>query len=195
MKVAIPLLLSLFTGIALFTIVAQTQSLDTAAAADAVYINGKVYTVNDAQSWAEAVPIKNGKFLAVGSNAEVGRHRGDATIVVDLGGKATKEWLDPHFPDRAVYVIDQTGHNAVVNSAALKLAGITKETPDPEFGTIDRDPKTGEPTGYLSETGMGLIGKFVRRPDADANYRGISRALEPIRSGRARQTGSPIMRV
>ena len=54
------------------------------------------------------------------------------------GGKATKEWLDPHFPDRAVYVIDETGHNAVINSVALKLAGITKDTPNPEYGVIDR---------------------------------------------------------
>lgn len=98
------------------------------------------------------------------------------------GGKATKKWLDPHFPDRGVFLYDETGHNAVANSKALQLAGITKDTPNPQFGVIDRDPKTGEPTGYLAETGMGLVGKLIKRPDVEANYRGISRALAQIRA-------------
>ena len=98
------------------------------------------------------------------------------------GGKATKAWLDPHFPDRAVYLIDETGHNGVVNSKLLEMAGITKDTPDPEFGVIDRDPKTGEPTGYLSETAMSLIGVLVGQPDEDAWYRSIVRSLHQIRA-------------
>jgi predicted amidohydrolase YtcJ len=62
------------------------------------------------------------------------------------------------------------------------MAGITTDTPDPEFGVIDRDPKTGEPTGYLSETAMRLIGLLVGRPDEDAWYRSISRSLDQIRA-------------
>lgn len=42
-----------------------------------------------------------------------------------------------------------TGHAHVLNSLALKLTGISKETPDPEGGLIDRDIMTGEPTGLL----------------------------------------------
>ena len=54
--------------------------------ADTVYTNGRIYTVNEAQPWAEAVAIKDGKFLVVGSNAEVEAVTGDDTDVVDLGG-------------------------------------------------------------------------------------------------------------
>ena len=55
--------------------------------ADVVYTNGKIYTVDETQPWAEAVAIKDGKFLAVGSNTDVNASTGDSTRVVDLGGK------------------------------------------------------------------------------------------------------------
>ena len=54
--------------------------------ADTVYTNGKIYTVDKAQPWAEAVAIKDGKFLVVGSDADVEAVTGDGTEVVDLGG-------------------------------------------------------------------------------------------------------------
>jgi hypothetical protein len=54
--------------------------------ADAVYTNGRIYTVNEAQPWAEAVAIKDGQFMVVGSNADVEAVAGDATEVVDLDG-------------------------------------------------------------------------------------------------------------
>jgi predicted amidohydrolase YtcJ len=55
--------------------------------ADAVYTNGRIYTVDEAQPWAEAVAIKDGKFLAVGSNADVEAVTGEGTEVVDLEGR------------------------------------------------------------------------------------------------------------
>jgi len=54
---------------------------------DTIYLNGKIYTVNEAQPWAEAVAIKDGKFVAVGSNVDVKKHKTDSTTVIDLGGK------------------------------------------------------------------------------------------------------------
>ena len=54
--------------------------------ADSVYRNGRIYTVNETQPWAEAVAIKGGKFLAVGSGDDVAALIGDGTEVVDLGG-------------------------------------------------------------------------------------------------------------
>ena len=54
--------------------------------ADTVYTNGKIYTVDEAQPWVEAVAIKDGKFLVVGSNTEVEAVTGAGTEVVDLGG-------------------------------------------------------------------------------------------------------------
>lgn len=52
------------------------------------------------------------------------------------------------------------GHIAVVNTAALKAAGITAQTADPHGGKIDRDEK-GEATGILRETAMGLVGDKI----------------------------------
>ena len=54
--------------------------------ADTVYTNGRIYTVNEAQPWVEAVAIKDGKFLVVGSADDVEAATGDGTEVVDLGG-------------------------------------------------------------------------------------------------------------
>jgi predicted amidohydrolase YtcJ len=66
-------------------------------AADTVYTNGRIYTVNEAQSWAEAVAIKDGRFLVVGSNADVEAVTGEGTEVVDLGGRmAMPGLIDVH---------------------------------------------------------------------------------------------------
>ena len=56
-------------------------------AADTVYTNGKIYTVNEAQPWAEAVAIKDGKFMVVGSKGDVEAVTGEGTKVVDLAGQ------------------------------------------------------------------------------------------------------------
>ena len=55
--------------------------------ADVVYTNGKIYTVSETAPWAEAVAIKDGRFLVVGSNDDVQVATDDATVVVDLGGR------------------------------------------------------------------------------------------------------------
>ena len=65
----------------------ETDNAPVVDAADTVYTNGKIYTVNEAQPWAEAVAIKDGKIIAVGSNADVEALKGDGTKVNDLGGK------------------------------------------------------------------------------------------------------------
>jgi len=59
--------------------------------------------------------------------------------------------LDKASADRPIYLTRTDGHLAVVNSEALRLAHITKDTPDPEGGKFDRDPQTGEPNGVLRE--------------------------------------------
>ena len=55
--------------------------------ADTIYTNGRIYTVNEDQPWAEAVAVKDGKFIKVGSNADVVALTGDKTTVNDLEGK------------------------------------------------------------------------------------------------------------
>jgi hypothetical protein len=67
----------------------------------------------------------------------------------------------PHHPVRLDY---RTAHACVLNSLALKLAGITIETPDPPGGLIDRDPQTGEPTGILYEMGSYLSQRALIPP-------------------------------
>ena len=61
--------------------------------------------------------------------------------------------LDKAAPDHPVRLTHRSGHAHVLNSLALKLVGITRETGDPEGGIIERDLKSGEPTGLLYEMG------------------------------------------
>lgn len=67
------------------------------------------------------------------------------------GGTPRREDLDAIVPDRPVFLFNRDVHGAWVNSRALELAGITRDTPDPSDGRIERDPETGEPTGTLHE--------------------------------------------
>ncbi len=67
----------------------------------------------------------------------------------------TRWELDAAAPGTPVFIDSDTGHQSVVNSKALEIAGITRETPDPAGGQIDRDTK-GEATGLLYETASEL---------------------------------------
>src|SRR5207245_310506 len=59
----------------------------------------------------------------------------------------TKAELDTVSPDHPV--LYHAGPAGVANSVALKLSGVTKDTPNPPAGQVVKDPKTGEPTGML----------------------------------------------
>lgn len=83
------------------------------------------------------------------------------------GGLPTRELLDAVVADRPAFLRCFDYHTAWVNSAALKLAGITRDTPDPVNGHIVRDPRTGEPTGVLQESAQGLVSKLVPAPTAE----------------------------
>ena len=76
--------------------------------------------------------------------------------------------LDPVTGGHPAVLRSKDGHTAWVNSAALALAGITRETPDPEGGTIARDPTTGEPTGLLAERATYPLLALAGRPSPDA---------------------------
>src|SRR5215510_107055 len=66
----------------------------------------------------------------------------------------TKELIDSFTSETPVFVSRLDGHMALANSLVLRLAGVTRETPDPPGGLIVRDPKTGEPTGVLKDAAM-----------------------------------------
>lgn len=71
-----------------------------------------------------------------------------------------KKSLDRYFPDRPVFLLNAEAHGAWVNSKALEIAGIARDTPDPFGGKIARD-EIGEATGFLYESAVGLVGKYA----------------------------------
>lgn len=76
-------------------------------------------------------------------------------------GIPDKKLLDAVVPDRPIHLSNREGHGAWVNSRALQLAGITKDTADPPNGRIDRDPATGEPVGSLQEAASELVSNHI----------------------------------
>ncbi len=96
-------------------------------------------------------------------------------------------WDPPRFPTRTdldavsrehpILLTRVDGHVAVANSRALQRAGVTRETPDPPGGEIQRDSLTGEPTGLLKETAMGLVARAVPALTPAQRRRGIELAL------------------
>jgi hypothetical protein len=85
------------------------------------------------------------------------------------GGTPHREDLDRVVPDRPVFLFNRDVHGAWVNSRALEAAGITRDTPDPADGRIERDPSTGEPSGTLHEgVAYRLNDAVIPVPDVEA---------------------------
>ncbi|MGK3953865.1 amidohydrolase [Microbacterium sp. I2] len=76
------------------------------------------------------------------------------------GGTPTAEALDAVTGDRPAFFPNRDGHGAWVNSAALRLAGIDRHTPDPADGRIERDAD-GHPSGTLHEGAMALVNRLL----------------------------------
>lgn len=90
----------------------------------------------------------------------------------------TKEWIDPVTPDNPVCVNRLDGHMVLANSAALKLAGITRDTLPPAGGEIIRDPLTGEPTGILKDAAMDLVSQHIPEPTFEQKMMAAETALK-----------------
>jgi hypothetical protein len=89
------------------------------------------------------------------------------------GRLPVRQELDAVTPDNPVY-LRRGGHVAVVNSLGLKLANITKDTPNPRNGVIVRDPKSGEPTGVLVErAAFNMVLNLVPPPSRDDRVKGL----------------------
>jgi predicted amidohydrolase YtcJ len=224
------------------------KSEEPIAGADAVYRNGRIYTVDADRSWAESVAVSGGRIVYVGSDDGVSAHIGSNTEVVDLkgrmvlpgiqdvhihpigagveasacdlnsvtgvtayrskiaeyalanpdvewilgggwsmadfgpGGAPNKSILDELVPDRPVFLSSRDGHTGWANSVALGIAGITKETPDPVDGRIDRDPETGEPIGSLQEGAQKLLTKFVPATTMEDRINGLRYSVDLLNS-------------
>jgi predicted amidohydrolase YtcJ len=97
------------------------------------------------------------------------------------GGLPTREQLDAVVPDRPAYMECYDGHSGWANSKALALAGITKDSKDPENGSIVRDA-AGEPTGALKESATALVEARIPVPEGEARYQLLLRALDLLGS-------------
>ena len=95
-------------------------------------------------------------------------------------GVPDRRLLDGVVPDRPVYLESSDGHSAWVNSKALAAAGITKETPDPAGGRIDRYPKTGEAVGGLQDSAMDLVTAAMPAITAQEKIDGLRYALKML---------------
>ena len=223
-------------------------------AADLVVTNARVYTVDPARPWAEAVAVKDGRILAVGTVKEIARYKAAETEVVDAGGRLVlpglsdshvhfvsgslnlskadlagaktvediqtrirafarahpeaawvqgrgwmypafpghmphKELLDAVVPDRPAAMRCADGHSSWVNSRALEIAGIGRDTPDPENGRIVRD-ENGEPTGALLEAAAALVSKHIPEPTPEETLAALRQGLrETARLGVVRAHG------
>jgi predicted amidohydrolase YtcJ len=216
----------LLTGWSLSFLCLMPNSAE-AQSADLILINGKVLTVDASDSVAQAIAIRDGKIISVGSDETIRKLAGKATRVIDLHGRTATpglidthchfeeaaalydielgvpgikgvsdvvelvrlkvatlkpgEWvrgagwdegklaearylyasdLDKVSPHNPVWLEHTTGHYGVANTYALKLAGVTKATPNPTAGTIDHN-SSGEPTGVLKEGAQALVTRLI----------------------------------
>ena len=96
------------------------------------------------------------------------------------GELPTRQWVDGITGDTPISLSRSDGHSKFLNSAALRLVGIDRNTPNPAGGTILRDTK-GEATGILRDNALELVGRIVPKPrnaEIDEAVRmAISRAL------------------
>ena len=91
---------------------------------------------------------------------------------VKMGRYPTLDELDKASPHNPLYIQRRDGHNGVANTQALKIAGITRDTPDPHHGKIEHDEK-GEPTGLLRESAKDLVYHKLPPYTEDEFYRGL----------------------
>ena len=89
----------------------------------------------------------------------------------------TRALIDAVTPDHPVFVQRLDGHMALANSLALRLAGVTRESKDPDGGTIVRDA-AGEPTGILKDNAEELVTRAIPEPSREMNLRAARAALK-----------------
>jgi hypothetical protein len=100
--------------------------------------------------------------------------RGYDHAELDVGRHPTAAELDSAAPDNPVFIVRTCGHMGVANTAALRIAGVGHNTPDPEGGVIER--RGGALTGLFQERAMRLIKDAMPPPDRAALVAAIERA-------------------
>src|SRR5205807_8141161 len=85
--------------------------------------------------------------------------------------------VDKYVPNRPVFIHRYDGHMALANSAALKMAGVTKDTKDPPGGVVYRLPDGQTPSGVLKDNAMGLVGRLIPEPGEEEITEAVRAAL------------------
>ncbi len=139
---------------------------DSANTADAIYIGGPIVTINDAQPTAEALAVKDGKILAVGSKADIEMaHKGNTTEMVDLAGKT----LMPGFIDGHAH-FQQFGAQAIGANLLAPPDGTVNTIDDvvAKLKTFSEGPDVAQ-TGWIFGVGYddALLGRHPTREDLD----------------------------
>lgn len=88
-----------------------------------------------------------------------------------------RDWIDAVTPNHPVCVNRLDGHMILANSLALKLGGVTKNTPVPAGGEIVKDPATGELTGILKDAAMDLVYRRIPDPTPAQTMRAAEAAM------------------
>jgi hypothetical protein len=217
------------TALALFLLLAGCGAPSAVEpAADVIFRDGRIHTLDPARPTAEAIAVRGGRIVAVGSDSEVRPLAGPATKIVGLDGRtvvpglidahghlaglgslltgrldlaATKsfdevvaavkdrvakakpgEWilggrwdqanwgqkeypthhrLSEAAPANPVWLTRVDGHMGLANRKAMELAGVTRATPDPPGGEVQRGPD-GEPNGLFVDNAEDLVTAKIR---------------------------------
>ena len=97
--------------------------------------------------------------------------------------KRTNKWIDEVLPDRSVVILSDTEHEALLNSKALAMEGLTPETPELEGGEIEKDAKTGKLTGWLKESAAGRWAwKHYPQVSAEDHKKGLQATIAYLSS-------------
>ncbi len=126
-----------------------------------------ILDLNDTRNWEEivawvadaATAVEPGEWIA---GRGWHQEKWEATPVGSIDGVPTHHDLTEVSPNNPVLLTHASGHAAFVNKEALRLSGISSETPDPEGGEIVRDAR-GQPTGLLRETAQRLASRAMAR--------------------------------
>ena len=211
--------------------------------ADIVFLNGKIITVDENDSLADAVAVKDCCVYRVGTNEYIKEVVGKGTKVIDLESKTlvpglidshmhpgsygvfrvrgvkcgpnitsisellvriaekagntpngrwilgytlddvrlgrypTRWELDEVTPDNPLYIQRRDGHIGIANSLALEAGNITKNSPDPPHGKIDRD-ENGVPTGVLREKAKDIVSEKMPPYTVEEYYEGLKHVFE-----------------
>ncbi|WP_043339863.1 amidohydrolase [Belnapia moabensis] len=106
--------------------------------------------------------------------------RGYDHSALDVGRHPTAAELDAAAPDNPVWIVRTCGHMAVANGAALRVAGVGHNTPDPEGGVIER--RGGVLTGLVQERAMRLVSASIPKPDEARMVEAIEAACRNLAS-------------